>query len=253
MPRGISSFLVPPITALAFLIAALDDANASQVVYQFTGVLTEVNDGTAAPQFGSSGGLEGDFGIEVGTPFFGTGWFSMEGTDTRSDPNWAFYSVPGSLTLSLGSASLTSGPNDRTGISVYNDYSDDPEFYPYQDHYQGVSALRPDPGLEQFSTTWVAAWNLYDTTLTALISDALDIPPPFDRWETSWFHVSQGTLETCHPIPWENCTQSRPEYRNAHVNFGGVFTSVTFVPEPSTGLLVFAGLLGFAARRRARP
>jgi hypothetical protein len=237
--------------SIASLVA--QEADAGMITFQFTGVLTQVYDETAASQLGSPGGLEGDFGIELGTTFSGTGSFDSEASDGRPEPERGFYNIRNGsfMTLSIGTASFATSSTDGVGVSIENDtfaYTFDPPSY--SDWYQVLSAARPALGSDQFSNLWIMAWNLYDPTKTALTSDALVIPPPFEEWESSWFAFNQGSLRTCHPIPWESCNPSLPQYRNAPVRFFGELTSLTFIPEPGTGLLVFAALIGLAAWRR---
>lgn len=207
---------------------AVPAAHADVVSFTFEGSVRSVGD--------PNGKLPGD--IVVGTPLSGTISYETSGlADTApGDPANGYYWFQGptangfSMSVNLGSHVLSKAPSPALPDSVYVSYGSSHEVA-YTANYALFDGAQPPGSIND----WYASIVLFDSSATALTSDALPLTT-----------LSLASFSDPYFIFLSN---------NGTDNYAvyGDITTLTPVPEPATGVLVGIGTLACLLLRRRAP
>ncbi len=198
---------IAAVAAGVALLSGADEGLAELITFKFGGVVTSVQDPTGA--------LDG--GVRVNDKFSGTFTFDSATSDWMpGDPTYGGYDFTDAvMTLSVGSAGISSGSAARHSISVANDR-------------YGTDGFTMGSFTYESGNLWVSELyiHLEDSTQAALGSDVLPSTPPdlmlFARRE--FYFQGQGAFDV-----------------------RGTVTALT--PEPQALVFLLLGILVVLRRR----
>lgn len=152
-----------------------------------------------------------------GDEFNGTYRYDTNGTDVQSAPDYGVYRFP-QYSVNVNVGSLTFSTIDTVVVAFNGSWSSD------------VYKVGSWTHFEEYGVDWSSmGFFLTDESRTALQGEALPDPPPsLQVFDVRVFQLAAGR------IPW----------------IRGTVTSLSPVPEPSTALLLAAGLLALYIRER---